>query len=120
LTCRELSARIQTEFDMTCRKSEVDLVRHGHGLRPPWAKNTEPLSLTHIQIRSRFAVVLERHSIFQLPWIISDESSFVLCPTRKKLYCFRRENSEYVFQKFNGYPVKFAMCGALAPGDRVP
>jgi transposase len=120
LSCRELSARIQIEFNIPCGKSEVARVRCSEGLKHRWAKKTEYLSPRHIQMRLHFAQVIQHHPAFQFPWIISDESSFVLCPMRKKLYRFRGENSACVFQQFQGYPVKCMVWGAIGPGYKSP
>jgi transposase len=119
-TCRHLSGRIESEFNVPCSKSQVALIRRSLGLRHLWAKKTEKLSPKHVIRRLAFARVIQRHEAFEYPWIISDESSFVLCPTRRKLYRFRGENSECVFQEFQGYPVKCMVWGAIGPNYKSP
>jgi transposase len=115
MTCRQLSDQIRSEFRMSCCKSEVALVRRSLGLKHLWAKKTEKLTQKHIDKRFAFAKSIQNHELFSYPWIISDESSFVVCPTRRKLYRFRGENTACVFQEFQGYPVKCMVWGAIGP-----
>jgi hypothetical protein len=115
LTCGDLSDRLSDQFNISCSKSQIAVVRRAFGLRHLWAKKTEKLSPKHIARRFAFAQKIQRHPFFQLPWIISDESSFVLCPTRSKLYRFRGENSPCIYQEFQGYPIKIMVWGAIGP-----
>jgi transposase len=120
ISCRALSLRIADEFKVSCSKSQVAIIRRALGLRHLWAKKTEKLKPGHIDKRWRFAIAIQRRPEFNMPWIISDESSFVMCPTRKKLYRFRGEHSEAIFQEFQGYPVKCMVWGAIGPGYKSP
>jgi hypothetical protein len=90
-------------------------IRKSLGLLQLWAKKTEKLDDRHINARYVFAQEIQKRDCFQLPWIISDESCFILCQQHKKLYRFRGENSEAVFQEFQGYPIKCMVWGAIGP-----
>jgi hypothetical protein len=120
LSCRDLSARILRDFNISCSKSQVAIVRRAFGLRHLWAKKTEKLTKKHIDKRYTFAEQIQRHPFFELPWVISDESSFLLCPTRSKLYRFRGENSQCIYQEFQGYPIKCMVWGAIGPNYKSP
>jgi hypothetical protein len=49
-------------------------------------------------------------------WIFSDESMFVLNPTRRKIWQFPGEESEAVYQDYQGYPIKGMVWAAIGPG----
>jgi hypothetical protein len=119
ISCRKLSKLIESIFQETCCKSKVAEIRKSLGLLQLWAKKTEKLDESHINARYAFAQRIQRLPCFELPWIISDESSFVLCHQHRKLYRFRGENSEAVFQEFAGYPIKCMVWGAIGPISKV-
>jgi transposase len=115
ISCRRLSRMIQDKFQRPCSKTKVSRIRKDLGLIQTWAKKTEKLDPRHINLRFAFAQEIQKRPCFQLPWIISDESCFVLCHQRRKLYRFRGENSESIFQEFAGYPIKCMVWGAIGP-----
>jgi hypothetical protein len=115
MSCRDISKHLHEDFHIECRKSRVAILRRKCGLGYHWAKKREKLASSHILYRKKWATEIQKTDAWGLPWVISDESSFVFCPTRRKLYRFRGECSPDVFQDFAGYPVKIMVWGAIGP-----
>jgi hypothetical protein len=113
-------AKLISEKGLRCCKSTVAEVRKKLGLLCRWTKKTEKLTEEHVARRAFFATCIQADPAFNLPWVISDECSFVLSPGRKKLYRFRGENSHCIFQEFAGYPIKAMAWGAIGPNYRSP
>jgi transposase len=122
ISCRKLCNKISADSRMPikCGKSTIAKIRRELGFKYQWATKVEKLTPDHIRYRYEWAQEIQKRPCFNLPWIISDESSFVLCPSRAKLYRFRGENTPCVFQEFAGYPVKCMVWGAIGPNYKSP
>jgi hypothetical protein len=120
VSCRDLNKRIKNELDLGCCKSNVAKIRRKVGFKYLWSIKTEKLSEHHINARYEFAKQIQKDPCFDLPWIVSDESSFIMNPMPRKLYRFTGENSAPVFQSFSGYPKKIMVWGAIGPNYKSP
>jgi transposase len=116
ISCRALVTLLKNKYKVNISKSTISNFRRKIGLKCMWAKKRNKLTPEKILNRCKWCRRIQKVGLLEKNWVFSDESMFILNPTRQKIWQFPGENSDAVYQEYRGYPIKVMVWGAIGLG----